>query len=110
MAQEHEAEGTSGALVSITTRRRHHGDIIQEYMMLQVCAPVRLCPLRLSCKIVYILSPPQVMWLPIHMPGFLYTFFLNWMSIGRSQTLESFLKDRLEFQGLLFGSVSSLLT
>lgn len=99
----------SGAYVSITTRWRHHGDIIQEHMMLQVCAPVRLCPLRPSCKIFYVLSP-QVMWLPTHMPGFLYTFFLNWMSIGRSQTIESFLKDRLEFQGLLFSSVSSLLS
>ena len=77
---------------------------------LHIYGLVRLCPLILSCKIYYVLAPHQVVYLPTHMPSFLDTFFLNWLPTGRSHTTESFLIDRLELQGILFGSVISLLS
>lgn len=52
------------------------------------------CPQILSNKIFYVLVPPQVVWLPTYLLGFLYTSFHPWMFTCRSQAVEGFLKDR----------------
>ena len=68
VAQEHEAEGNVWNFHFFTTRWRDCGGIImKDYMMLQVCGPVRVC-LQIFCsKIFYVLASPQVVWVPTHM-------------------------------------------
>lgn len=91
VAQEREAEGTVWSFSFLTTRWRDCGGIIMEdFMMLQVYGSGRLCPQILSSKIFYVLAPPQVVWLPTHLSGFLYISFHHWMFPCRSQDYGSF--------------------